>query len=560
MAYQLIQRGDLNANDFDVTPPANAGGVTIKATSPGVTTAANAAANTAAAAAVAAHNAAADPHPQYQTAAEGTATANTAVATALAAHTAAADPHPGYVTDAELAAAMGGIPVPTLATVADLLTTPATTTGRLVTDDVLRSLLNGGNDRYVYIARAGEGFRVDNATADGDTAVRFRTAGVGNAHGVQVERVSSGGGHGVYINQQNGALGATPLIVVRDASNAAGAASVVITDHPVQTTAFKAAVTGAGSNFGIELDLYGAGTGGAIRAGTHDNTTGIVADFAAGGIGANSAMRVTKSGSSQGFVVEAYNASGVNESPVGIFTQASLTANGQALSARRNGSGTGHCFDALQLETGTGSAGYFADDNNAPRLATLQAIRLGTNSTWSFFTNGPVYAAGGVTTSDRRTKGNISSIDGARALEFYKRITWATFDKYTDAASLEAGEAAMQGAARDTRRRLEARLAEMDADGNGQVSDEERAQYQTALKRARSAENRKVSRAPSAQLVGRQAGVIAQDLQHALRDFPEFAFLVKLTDPMNPNSTLVVDYTSLQAIINAAVQFKLFSA
>ena len=51
-----------------------------------------------AAAAVAAHEAAADPHPTYSTAAE--------LAVAVAAHAAAADPHPTYTTAAELAAAI----------------------------------------------------------------------------------------------------------------------------------------------------------------------------------------------------------------------------------------------------------------------------------------------------------------------------------------------------------------------------------------------------------------------------------------------------------------------
>jgi hypothetical protein len=51
-------------------------------------------------AAVAAHAAAADPHPTYSTAAE--------LAAAVSAHEAAADPHPAYTTAAELAAAIPG--------------------------------------------------------------------------------------------------------------------------------------------------------------------------------------------------------------------------------------------------------------------------------------------------------------------------------------------------------------------------------------------------------------------------------------------------------------------
>lgn len=53
--------------------------------------------------AVAAHEALADPHPQYTTDAEATAIA----ASAISAHVAALDPHPQYNTDAEVASAIG---------------------------------------------------------------------------------------------------------------------------------------------------------------------------------------------------------------------------------------------------------------------------------------------------------------------------------------------------------------------------------------------------------------------------------------------------------------------
>ena len=55
--------------------------------------------NTAVSAAISAHEAAANPHPDYLVAAEGAALADAAVAT----HTAAVDPHPQYTTAAEVA-------------------------------------------------------------------------------------------------------------------------------------------------------------------------------------------------------------------------------------------------------------------------------------------------------------------------------------------------------------------------------------------------------------------------------------------------------------------------
>lgn len=97
--------------------PAPASTVTARLSALDATVAGKEASGTAAAA-VAAHVAAADPHPTYQTAAEGAASAAAAVAT----HVAAANPHPEYApagadtsiqfNDAgEFKATVGGEPV-----------------------------------------------------------------------------------------------------------------------------------------------------------------------------------------------------------------------------------------------------------------------------------------------------------------------------------------------------------------------------------------------------------------------------------------------------------------
>jgi hypothetical protein len=176
-------------------------------------------------------------------------------------------------------------------------------------------------------------------------------------------------------------------------------------------------------------------------------------------------------------------------------------------------------------------------------------------TTWCLEANGPIFAAGGFTTSDSRLKFNVVDIDGKRAADFAAAVKWYTFDKLTDPSTVARVEAEVRSAAATEVVQLNLRLADET------LSKDVRAETVKALAAAKGRVSFSVDMSIAAQLVGRQAGVIAQELQAlTAKAFPEYRFLVANTIKDDPNSTLVVDYTSLQAIINRGVQFKLFGA
>jgi hypothetical protein len=216
--------------------------------------------------------------------------------------------------------------------------------------------------------------------------------------------------------------------------------------------------------------------------------------------------------------------------------------------------------------TSSAAALYATAGANGTRNAVASFDVAGANTAHGMTTNSSVFAAGTFTTSDRRTKRHIIDIDLKAALALAKRVKWYSFDKLIDPASVLAMQAQInaQGEAE-----LE-RLAEVsfDLDGDGTLAGDELVAYQAAQQARLQEHAQQVEAAKlrsEAQLdvsdaclaIAKQAGVIAQELQALCTEIGAYQWLVVPSKKDDPNSTLVVDYNSLYAILEAATQERL---
>ena len=386
-------------------------------------------------------------------------------------------------------AAVAAIP---FAALADLLTGSASA-GNIVTDKVLRDALGTGQDRKIDIARNGNVIKVQ--STDGTAHAVYV---IGGAGGLNVVRAESFGGHAVsgVVMAGNGGHALTGTVV-----SGGGCAVRGEQLSPAGGFGGQFVVTGP-SGDGVRGEVYNAGSGDAVSGmivGTGGGH-GIRGQIAAGGNG---------------------NA--------GYFT---VGPNANA--------------------NGTGCAVYALNGANGTRNAVGQFMLSGTNTAWGVYTNGPIYTAGGVTTSDRRLKRDITAIDGARAATFSRLVRFYTYDKLIDGRTIKEVEQRLR---EDGAREL-AELETVDTASEGFDAKAHKAAIAGAKKkRAITLEvsDDKLS-------IWRQAGVIAQELQELCAEFPEFAFLVKPADPADPDPILVVDYQSLDAIMNAGMQARLEAA
>lgn len=377
------------------------------------------------------------------------------------------------------------------ATVPDLLTGGAST-GKVVTDAVLRVAFGTGQFRHIYVA--------------GDYAQALLTAvQTGALDGLGVYGEVAGSGNGAGIEGVVSGSGSGPAV--------------------------RAYYTGSGSGPALETTYIGSGSGKAASI-VHNGSSAV---------STGDALDVRIDGATQGSV---------------IFARHTGAGNGSTIVARNYSTGSGHAVDAYQIGTGAGIAGLFVDTGGAARSTVVQVNRVNAaQTTWCLEANGPIFAAGGFTTSDQRLKFNVAEIEGKRAAEFAASVKWYTFDKLTDPSTVARVEAEVRGAGATEVAQLNLKLADE------ALPKEKRDALVAALSAAKGRAAFSVDMSVTAQLVGRQAGVIAQELQAlTAKAFPEYAFLVVNTVKGDPNSTLVVDYTSLQAIINRGVQFKLFGA
>lgn len=324
-----------------------------------------------------------------------------------------------------------------VATVANLLS-PSTSTGNFVTDDVLRTTLGTGQDRYIEVHRNGRAAAflslnsADNALsgyaqgAGGGSAVYGQAEGTGSGNGVTGIVTGSGGGSGTY-----------------------------------------GLVTGNGSGSGLLGEVAGSGPGHGVlgRVGFASTATGNV-----------------------------------------------------------------------------NSAGYFESGSVGTRLATVRAMVLNaTTTSFGIWTNNSIFAAGSVTTSDKRLKREIKTIDGELAYKMLQSINFTHYKKLIDAQEVEQrfAELKEQGKAE-----LEALKAQPES-----VERKKRIDAITSLLA------QKVDTSDGAMFLTRQAGIIAQELQLLTKKLKAFDWLVKLSDPSDKDSKLVIDTESLQFILFAGQQY-----
>jgi hypothetical protein len=255
---------------------------------------------------------------------------------------------------------------------------------------------------------------------------------------------------------------------------------------------------------------------------------------------------------------------GTNQLPSGANTRAWLEAD---VSGTPSMHGIYAAIDNLSSPSTLtfGSAIRALSGASGPRDNTVQFDVSGANTTYGIRTNGAIFTASGVTTSDKRTKRNIVAFEKASlkaAIELQKKIVWHSFDKLIDQASILAiqKETNTQGANDLTA--LEKSAA--DLNGDGLVTEEEIAEFQ----KRKAEHDLKVQAAvdkkdavydvsDKALLLGKQAGVIAQELQALTKQLGDFEWLVKRSIPSDKESVLVVDYNSLYAILEAATQERL---
>lgn len=455
------------------------------------------------------------------------------------------------------------------ATVADLLT-PSSSADKIVTDDVLRAALGTQQDRMIDIAR--NGAAITGRSLDG------AGPGVGGA-------VYAGTEPGVVGEANSAATG--PAVLGRKIGTGNGSAVLAQKTSTGNGSAIGA-VTYSGLGPAGEFTSDGSADGNTLVA-HHQSTLPGNALFAekwsdTSGAAILAMVRPTVTVDSP--AVNVISEGGGNSPPVVV--ENNTTGNGSGVLSK-----VGFTAFGGGPATGLGASFYGINGPNGSRNAVGQFDLSGANTTWGVSTNGAIFTAGGVTTSDKRLKRDIVQIDGARAAELATKVRFYTFQKLKDPASIVRIQNEMQA-------RAKAQLSDLEQQLAGAIAVEEAAALaekaaKEAAKAAKAAEKNGdattivavpvAKSAPAmssddirariehckkeceitldvsdeALSIGRQAGVIAQDLQATLVDFPEYAFLVKLSDPADQESVLVVDYQSLDAIMTAAIQHKLFS-
>jgi len=369
---------------------------------------------------------------------------------------------------------------------------------------------------------------------------------------------SSGGG--VYTFAAPSGGGGLTYATVADMLSTSSSTGKVVTDD-----VFRAAV-GTGQNRAIEVDVGAAspagefvssgglnstlrgvinGTGGTGIAGVEGfNATTNLGTYAVGGIASagGNAVGGTVTGAGDGIAGEfVYQGTGnggglrvytVTNNEWGAYVETSTAIAGGGF-----GSGIGNSATS----TGTGVAVYGIAGQYGSHFAAGQFEQVGANTTWGVHTNGAIFTAGGVTTSDSRVKRNITEINLDNAISLQKALTFYTYDKLLDASGIEKMAA-------ERRAKGSAKLKELKASKSAVVAALESAAADAAYT---------VDTSDKALTLGRQAGVIAQELQGLTHKIGDFQWLVKLSDKNDENSTLVVDYESLDQILNAATAERL---
>lgn len=210
--------------------------------------------------------------------------------------------------------------------------------------------------------------------------------------------------------------------------------------------------------------------------------------------------------------------------------------------------------DSLIIYHNNGAKATSSETNLSTGIYAFTCVDAATGG-HGFLTNGTVFAAAGFLTSDKRLKSNIKAIDGATAAKFVSMLSWDTYTKVIDYT---------QSKAIFEQRRNEAKIAyEQENSKDAEAADEMPADEQGKAGKQARQKARQEKRAKMRELIAAEfkpaeksfseSGVIAQEVQDICKKLEAFDFVVTA----DVNGMLSVNYTAMQAIINAGNQFML---
>lgn len=255
---------------------------------------------------------------------------------------------------------------------------------------------------------------------------------------------------------------------------------------------------GAGNAHALVASVNGTGNGNAVDGGISGNGSGAGVHGAINGNGLGAGVEGVNWGSGPGAgVIGTIQGTGTGNGVRGVVFGANASSAVQGVAA---GTGGAHGIAGVATATGTGY-GVFGHS---------------LNGGFSIYANGNMYAAGTITSSDEALKTNITPVDPAQAVAWSKALAWKSFFKYQNPADYATTNQALEQI------------------GLPPVS---------------------VSMTPdnAHMIVGTQVGLIAQDVQALAASTRFGTYLVQAT----PSGTLALDYTSIQAIVNAGVAARL---
>jgi hypothetical protein len=197
--------------------------------------------------------------------------------------------------------------------------------------------------------------------------------------------------------------------------------------------------------------------------------------------------------------------------------------------------------------------------NVVSRPVAVEITQVAANTTWALSTNGAIFAAGGVTTSDKRLKRNIKELDTDAAIALQKGVTFYEYDKLLDSATVEAVQEQLRAEGARNLKDAAENASSFKGAAWDALDPEEQTKRLEANQRLRDAGtirvNTRLDLSDSALRIAHQSGVIAQELRALTKEIGAFGWLVT-----QRNGTLAVDYDSLFSILQHATQARLAKA
>jgi len=211
-------------------------------------------------------------------------------------------------------------------------------------------------------------------------------------------------------------------------------------------------------------------------------------------------------------------------------------------------------------------AGFSGNYNNTTHIgANSQAsadneIKLGNAAVTAVRSSATFYGAGFVTTSDKRLKRNIATIDGEKAAEFSRLVEFVEYDRV--AGDVEIGKLKRRKQeAPDAEEKRKADSKKVKAAKAGEAAQEDPGVVEPEFDVAAMFDEQIKQAEVNAEVVQRhEAGVIAQQVQDITKKLGTFEWLVSREYADDPESALQVDYQSMHIILQVGLQYRLAKA